>query len=96
MWLLGSKVLDYLDNSYVKKTCGDIALSVILNGAYYGYRVPDIQDGIVLQELPAEYCRSRYNVGNRPAIEFNMRFFDEKFPDVKYRLKVLELFPAEF
>ena len=90
------RILNYLDNSYVKKTCGDIALSVILNGAYYGYRVPDIQDGIVLQELPAEYCRSRYNVGNKPAIEFNMRFFDEKFPDVKYRLKVLELFPAEF
>lgn len=90
------RILNYLDNSYVKKTCGDIALSVILNGAYYGYRVPDIQDGIILQELPAEYCRSRYNVGNRPAIEFNMRFFDEKFPDVKYRLKVLELFPAEF
>ena len=90
------RILNYLDNSYVKKTCGDIALSVILNGAYYGYRVPDIQDGIILQELPAEYCRSRYNVGNRPAIEFNMRFFDEKFPDIKYRLKVLELFPAEF
>lgn len=90
------RILNYLDNSYVKKTCGDIALSVILNGAYYGYVVPDIQDGIVLQELPADYCRSRYNIGNKPAIEFNMRFFDEKFPDIKYRLKVLELFPKEF
>lgn len=90
------RILNYLDNSYVKKTCGDIALSVILNGAYYGYVVPDIQDGVVLQELPADYCRSRYNVGNKPAVEFNMRFFDEKFPDIKYRLKVLELFPKEF
>ena len=90
------RILNYLDNSYVKKTCGDIALSVILNGVYYGYVVPDIQDGIVLQELPADYCRSRYNVGNKPAVEFNMRFFDEKFPDIKYRLKVLELFPKEF
>jgi hypothetical protein len=25
-----------------------------------------------------------------------MKFFDEKFPDIKYRLKVLELFPPEF
>ena len=25
-----------------------------------------------------------------------MRFFDEKFPDVKRRLKALELFPKEF
>jgi len=31
-----------------------------------------------------------------PAVEFNMRFFDDKFPDVNYRLKVLKMFPAEF
>ena len=90
------RILNYLDNSYVKKTCGDIALSVILNGAYYGYVIPDSKDGIIIQELPIGYCRSRYNVGNKPAVEFNMRFFDEKFPDIKYRLKVLELFPKEF
>lgn len=31
-----------------------------------------------------------------PAVEFNMRFFDEKFPDVNYRMRVLKMFPAEF
>jgi hypothetical protein len=31
-----------------------------------------------------------------PAVEFNMRFFDEKFPDMSYRLKVLKMFPPEF
>ena len=31
------KVLTYLDNSYIAKTCGDIALGVVKNGAYYGY-----------------------------------------------------------
>jgi hypothetical protein len=25
-----------------------------------------------------------------------MRFFDDKFPDVNYRMRVLKLFPAEF
>lgn len=90
------RILNYLDNSYIKKTCGDIALKVVQNGVYYGYVVPDAKDGIVIQELPIAYCRSRYNVGNKPAIEFNMKFFDEKFPDIKYRLKVLELFPPEF
>jgi hypothetical protein len=90
------RILNYLDNSYVKKTCGDIALDVILNGVYYGYVLPDAKDGIIIQELPVGYCRSRYNVGNKPAIEFNMKFFDEKFPDIKYRMKVLELFPPEF
>jgi hypothetical protein len=35
-----AKVLNYLDNSNVRKVCGDIALSVIKDGAYYGYIVP--------------------------------------------------------
>jgi hypothetical protein len=89
-----SKVLNYLDNSYIKKMCGDIALEVIKNGCYYGYMVPN-SDGIVLQQLPVQYCRSRYTVNGVPAVEFNMRFFDT-FSDINYRMKVLNLFPDEF
>ena len=62
---------------------------------YYGYIVEGT-DGLVLQELPAKYCRSRYSIGNQPAIEFDMRFFDEKFRDVQYRMRVLSMFPKEF
>ena len=40
-------ILDYLDNSNIKKICGDIALEVIKNGAYYGYKVEN-SDGIIL------------------------------------------------
>ena len=90
-----SRILNYLDNSYIKKICGDIALEVIKSGAYYGY-IADTSAGLVLQQLPAAYCRTRYSVGNMPAVEFNMRFFDDKFPDMNYRLKVLKMFPAEF
>lgn len=89
-----SKILNYLDNSYLKKMCGDIALEVIKNGCYYGY-ITDSTDGLVLQQLPVEYCRSRYFVGTNPAIEFNMRFFDT-IPNVAYRMKVLKMFPEEF
>ena len=89
------KVLTYLDNSYIKKNCGDMALGVIKNGAYYGYIVPT-STGIVIQELPVNFCRSRYNVGNLPAVEFNMKFFDVMFPDTNYRMRVLNLFPEEF
>ena len=35
-----ARTLNYLDNSNVRKVCGDIALSVIKDGAYYGYIVP--------------------------------------------------------
>ena len=89
------KVLNYLDNSYIKKMCSDMALGVIKNGAYYGYIVPT-STGIIVQELPVNFCRSRYNVGNLPAVEFNMKFFDVMFPDTNYRMKVLNLFPDEF
>ena len=89
------KVLNYLDNSYIAKICGDIALGVVKNGAYYGYRV-DSPNGIIIQELPINYCRSRFNVGNLPAVEFNMKFFDQAFPDTTYRMQVLNMFPDEF
>lgn len=89
------RILNYLDNSYIKKLCGDIAREVIVAGAYYACIVEG-SDGLVLQELPVNYCRSRYFVGNTPVVEFNMRFFDDKFPDVNYRMQVLKLFPADF
>ena len=79
------KLLTFLDNSYIAKTCGEIALGVIKNGAYYGYIVPT-STGIIIQELPVGYCRSRFNVGNLPAVEFNMKFFDQAFPDTNYRM----------
>ena len=90
-----ARVLHYLDNSYIAKTCGDIALAVVKNGAYYGYIV-DSPNGVIIQELPINYCRTRFNVGNLPAVEFNMKFFDQAFPDTTYRMKVLNLFPDEF
>ena len=89
------KVLNYLDNSYIAKTCIDIASNVIRYGAYYGYLV-DSPKGVMLQELPANYCRTRFNVGGLPAVEFNMKFFDRAFPDTAYRMQVLNLFPDDF
>ena len=89
------KVLTFMDNTYVSKICGEMALGVVKNGAYYGYLVPT-STGVIIQELPINYCRSRFNVGNLPAVEFNMKFFDQAFPDTNYRMKVLNLFPEEF
>ena len=89
-----AKTLDFLDNSYLKKICGDMALKVIVNGCYYGYLI-DNGNSIAIQELPIKYCRSRYTVHGLPAIEFNMAYFDT-FSDIQYRLKVLNLFPEEF
>lgn len=90
-----SKILNFLDNSYIKKICGEMALKVLIDGCYYGYVVPS-KDSILIQELPPDYCRTRYSIRGIPAIEFNMKFFDENFSDINYRMKVLNLFPDEF
>ena len=34
-----TKLLSYLDRSYIKKLCGEIALKVVKYGCYYGYIV---------------------------------------------------------
>ena len=89
-----SKILNYLDSSYLKKLFGEIALEIIKNGCYYGYLVEN-SSSLVIQPLPVDFCRSRYFVGSNPAVEFNMRFFDT-IPNIQYRMKVLKLFPEEF
>lgn len=89
-----TRILNFLDNSYIRKVCGDIALEVIKSGAYYGYIVPN-GEGLVIQQLPVEYCRSRYSVGGFPAVEFNMSYFDT-FADPNYRMRILKMFPPEF
>lgn len=89
------KALNYLDNTHIKKLCGDITLKVIKYGVCYGYIIEG-DTGILFQELPAEYCRCRYYVNNLPAIEFNMAYFDEQFKDINYRMRVLKMFPKDF
>ena len=88
------KALNFLDNSYIRQTCMDIALGVIKNGVYYGCLIPS-STGILFQELPVNYCRSRYKIGNTPIVELNMKFFDDKFSDVGYRMRVLKMFPED-
>ena len=89
------KCLDDLDNFNVKKNLGEISFEVLLYGAYYGYKV-ETKDGMVLQQLPINYCRSRFNQGKKPAVEFNMKFFDDQFRDTTQKMKVLKMFPEEF
>lgn len=88
------KILNFLDNSNIKMVCGNIALSAVKYGAYYAYVIPST-DGLVLQELPINYCRSRYYCNNMPVVEFDMSYFDT-FSDVNYRTKILKMFPKEF
>ena len=84
-----------LDNSELKKNFGEIALSVIKDGCYYGY-ILEQNARVVLQDLPADYCRSRYQLNGVPIVEFNVKYFDDAFKDADYRLRVLKMFSKEF
>ena len=89
-------LLKFLDEFELKKFFGDVALKVMKFGCYYGYLVPGNNSTVAVQELPPQYCRSRFSVNNRPVVEFNMSFFDTVYPDSEMRARVLNLFPPEF
>ena len=88
------RALDYLDNSDIKRLFGNIALEVIKCGSYYGY-ILEFNDKFSIQQLPAKYCRSRFNRGIDPVVELHMSFFNAYFPDPQYRIRVLKMFPKE-
>lgn len=95
-----NKTLYLLDNFEVKKILGEIARKVLIYGCYYGYKVKTSK-GIVLQELPPNYCRVRFFYSDekgsqRPGVEFNMKFFDDFFRTTQQRVATLKMFPPEF
>lgn len=89
------KVLKFCEDFEIKKFCGQVALKVIKNGCYYGYLIPQ-NNRVAVQELDPHYCRSRFKVNNRAAVEFNMKYFDDMFQDDAQRSKILNLFPKDF
>lgn len=90
-----ANLLEFFDNSHLKLQCNDLALKVIKNGCYYGY-ILKTNTHLSIQELPIKYCRTRYMKNSISVVEFNMRYFDDTFTDVQYRLRVLKAFPEEF
>lgn len=89
------KASNLLDNCRLRKNFGEIALKVVKNGCYYGYKVEQ-REAAYLQELHPDYCRSRYKINGKPIVEFNIKYFDDKFADADYKIRVLKLFPEEF
>ena len=90
-----AKVLEYMDNSNLKLLCGNVALAVMRDGCYYGTLV-EFEDSFGIQQLPSDYCRCRYTSGaGLPVVEFNVKWFDDRFADAAYRMKVLSTFSKD-
>lgn len=90
-----NKILEYFDNSSIQQICRHWATKVCIDGSYYGYVCEDVKDRFVVQDLPIDYCRSRYTFRGIPMVEFNMAYFDN-IRDPRDKERVLSLFPEEF
>jgi hypothetical protein len=88
------KVLKYTDNANIKETNRFINFITLLDGIFFGYE-RTMGENTILQQLPYEYCRSKFKINNNHAIEFNLRFFDQ-YKDTEQKIEVFSAFPDEF
>ena len=64
----------------------------LIKGAYYGL-IYNENDRVAIQDLPFEYCRSRYkNRDEVDIVEFSMKFFDT-ITDANLRKQILQTYP---
>ena len=92
-----NKVLSFLDESKIPTMLRNISQIVIAEGVFYGYLVVDTgSTASAMLELPADYCRSQFNVNGLPAVEFNLAYFDDQFRNEDLRDRVLDSYPKEF
>lgn len=85
----------YCDNSNFRNLFTNCTLKALIDGAYYGFILPNVKDRIVVMDLPAEYCRSRFKdaLGNE-ILEFNINYFDTIVLE-EDRNSALKNFPPE-
>jgi len=87
-------VMNYSDDAYIEETCRFITAIIILDGVFYGYE-RQLNGTISIQQLPPQYCRSKYKIDGAYAVEFNLRFFD-MYKDNDLKIKLFTMFPEEF
>ncbi len=88
------KALLFCEELNIQKTFAQITLKSIIDGAWYGYLRYNGQS-YVFEELPINYCRSRYKINGKPAIEFNVKYFDDAIVKSDLRKQVLMTYPKE-
>ena len=83
----------FIDKLDVPNTFSNITAEWIKNGVYYGILRMD-GDKPVIQDLPIEFCRSRFkDFNNLNILEFNV-LYCERLTDKEYRDEVILSFPA--
>lgn len=83
---------DFCSSFDIERKCAWFAKNVLVDGGYYGI-IHDSGTDVAIQDLPFEYCRSRYkNHQDVDIVEFDMRFFDT-IRDEELRKQILKTYP---
>lgn len=83
---------DFCTSFQIERKCTLFAKDILVNGAYYGL-IHDCGDYVAIQDLPFDYCRSRYkNQQDIDIVEFNVAFFDT-ITDADLRKEILDTYP---
>lgn len=83
---------DFCTSFQIERKCALFAKDILVKGAYYGL-IHDTGEYVAIQDLPFEYCRSRFkNQQDVDIVEFNMQFFDS-IMDATLRKEILKTYP---
>lgn len=83
---------DFCSTFQIERKCTLFAKDIFVKGAYYGL-IHDNGHNVVIQDLPFEYCRSRFkNLQDIDIVEFNVKFFDS-IRDESLRKEILKTYP---
>lgn len=83
---------DFCTNFQIDRKCSIFAKEVLVKGGYYGL-IHDDGNNVVIQDLPFDYCRSRFkNAQDVDIVELDLRFFDT-IRDEQLRNEILKTYP---
>lgn len=88
------KSLKFIDSLRVHHMASYLAYDVLVHGVSYKLKIEN-NNSIILQDLPINYCRTRYKISNKDIIEFNVRYFDTIRDETERKL-ILNSLPPIF
>lgn len=85
--------LDFSESFNVPLIAQHCAIKTLVDGAYYGFLVDNGKGEVTMQDLPFEFCRTRFkNSKNVDIVEFNVTYFD-RIIDKEKRNQCIDNFP---
>lgn len=83
---------DFCTTFQIESKCNLFAKEILVKGGYYGL-LRDEGENVIIQDLPFDYCRSRFkNAQDVDIVEFSMAFFDS-IRDANFRDAILDTYP---